>query len=1046
MVDAVWGRLRSRKAWRLRLGERGFRRFLRLVGALRWVAAATALGLVAWGIVAEANTSFLQSIIFSRLTRHMNYAVAPGPSDAIVFPKYGPYDERLGYAELPRFIRSLEDNHFAIASQARWSPALEDFVHDGGYAIYHEKERAGLALFDRDGAPLYRASYPERTYEDFSAIPPLIVKSLSFIEDKDLFSPGEPDRNPAVAWDRFGIAVAGRVAGIVDPRLRAGGASTLATQIEKFRHSPDGRTPGAVEKLRQMVTASAHAYRFGPNTIAARRHIMTAYLNSEPLGSRAGFGEIIGVPEALWRWYGTDIADADWILTRPAATPAELARKGEIYRQVLSLLLAGRRPGYYLLADHSALERLTDRYLRLLAEAGVIDPALRDAALASRLEFRNDVPLPAAQIYVGNKATDELRDRLVSLLHLPDLYALDRLDLSGWASIDTAAERRISEVLSQLGDPAYDHSLDLYGKQLLGSASPARIAWSAVLYERGANCNFVRIRADSVNEPFDLNAGGKLQLGSTAKLRTLITYLDIVDALHGRLAGLSRDRLSAIETAAKDDPITRWAAGWLADAHDRGLEAMLDAAMQRTYSASPGTYFTGSGMQSFANFAKWENHARPTVALAFADSINNAFIRLIRDIVSYEIAQDGTQVSELLNDHDDPGRMAYLQRFANQEGRVYLGRFWRDYKGRTPQEALELLASRTRPDPRRLAVVFLSVHPNASRAALGAFLAQHLPQAAISDDELWDFYRDSGPNKFSLRDRGYIAGIHPLELWLVRYLQEHPNPSLAEVTAASAGARQEVYTWLFDSHSPFQQNMRIRILLEEDAFDKILQDWRRQGYPFGRLVPSDGTAIGSSGDRPDALADLMGIIVNNGVRLPTVDLERLQFAAGTPYETDMVAAPQPQQVLAPEVARTVQRSLSSVVSTGTGKAVSGVYRRPDGSLLPIGGKTGTGDNRYDRFGRGGRLISQRVVDRTATFVFYLGNRFYGTITAYVPGQVADEYHFSSALAVHLLKALRPQLEPLLDSPETGAAPVLTSLPAPDASDGNDTASAPSASD
>ncbi len=261
------------------------------------------------------------------------------------------------------------------------------------------------------------------------------------------------------------------------------------------------------------------------------------------------------------------------------------------------------------------------------------------------------------------------------------------------------------------------------------------------------------------------------------------------------------------------------------------------------------------------------------------------------------------------------------------------------------------------------------------------------------------------------------------------------------MTAASAETRQQVYTWLFDSHSPHQQNLRIRILLEEDAFDKILEDWRRQGYPFGRLVPSDGTAIGSSGDRPDALADVMGIVVNNGVRLPTVDLERLQFAAGTPYETDMTAAPKPQRVLAPEVAQTVQRALSSVVAGGTAKAVSGVYRAPDGSLLPVGGKTGTGDNRYDRFGRGGRLISQRVVDRTATFVFYLGDRFYGTITAYVPGAAAAQYQFSSALAVHLLKALQPQLEPLLRSPVTGPAPVLTQLPRPDLSEGSSGSSA-----
>jgi membrane peptidoglycan carboxypeptidase len=777
--------------------------------------------------------------------------------------------------------------------------------------------------------------------------------------------------------------------------------------------------------------------------VAARRQIMTAYLNSEPLGSRPGYGEVIGVPEAMWRWYGTDPDQADAVLRAPAATPTELARKGEIYRQVLSLLLAGRRPGYYLITDPKALAGLTDRYLRLLADAGVISPALRDAALEARLDFRDGVPPPAAELYVVNKATDRLRDELVTLLHLPDLYALDRIDLSGWSSIDEAAEHRISDVLGRLGDPAYDRSLGLYGRQLLGGASPARIAWSAVLYERGRDCNFVRIRADSLNQPFDINSGAKLQLGSTAKLRTLITYLDIVDRLHRRLISLPESRLLAIAAAAKDDPITRWSADWMANAKVRGLQAMLDAAMQRTYSARPGTYFTGGGMQSFANFEKWEDHETPTVAAAFANSINNAFIRLMRDIVSYEIAQDGTPVSELLSDHYDPTREAYLSRFAAQEGRAYLDRFWHDYHGRTPQEALDLLASRTRPDPRRLAVVFRSVRPDASRAALGAFLAQHLPQAQIDDDMSWDLYRGASPDRVSLHDRGYLAGVHPLELWLVRYLQDRPNATLSEATAASAEARQEVYTWLFDSHSPYQQNLRIRILLEEDAFDKILQDWRRQGYPFGRLVPSDGTAIGSSGDRPDALADLMGIIVNDGVRLPTVDLERLDFAAGTPFETDLTAAPQPQRVLSPEVARTMQRTLSSVVAEGTAKAVSGVYRAPDGGLLPVGGKTGTGDNRYDHFGRAGRLLSQQVVDRTATFVFYLGDRFYGTITAYVPGAVAAQYQFSSALAVHLLKALQPQLQPLLNSPVVASARGLTQLPKPNVSEGISGASAAS---
>lgn len=54
------------------------------------------------------------------------------------------------------------------------------------------------------------------------------------------------------------------------------------------------------------------------------------------------------------------------------------------------------------------------------------------------------------------------------------------------------------------------------------------------------------------------------------------------------------------------------------------------------------------------------------------------------------------------------------------------------------------------------------------------------------------------------------------------------------------------------------------------------------GYPFDHLVPSLATAIGSSGDRPAALSELVGIIQNDGVRLPTLRIDTLHFAANTP--------------------------------------------------------------------------------------------------------------------------------------------------------------------
>ena len=115
-----------------------------------------------------------------------------------------------------------------------------------------------------------------------------------------------------------------------------------------------------------------------------------------------------------------------------------------------------------------------------------------------------------------------------------------------------------------------------------------------------------------------------------------------------------------------------------------------------------------------------------------------------------------------------------------------------------------------------------------------------------------------------------------------------------------------------------------------------------------------------------------------------------------------------------EVASTVRRALANVVAEGTGVRFRGAYHDPKGGPLVVGGKTGTGDNRIDSYRNGRQLSSSRVVDRTATFVFFLGDRYYGTITAYVSGAAAARYKFTSALAVQLLKSMTPQLQPLID--------------------------------
>ena len=87
---------------------------------------------------------------------------------------------------------------------------------------------------------------------------------------------------------------------------------------------------------------------------------------------------------------------------------------------------------------------------------------------------------------------------------------------------------------------------------------------------------------------------------------------------------------------------------------------------------------------------------------------------------------------------------------------------------------------------------------------------------------------------------------------------------------------------------------------------------------------------------------------------------------------------------------------------------------PNGRTLDVYGKTGTGDQRFDVFARGGRLIESHKVNRTATFVFAIGDRLFGVITASVHEPYAARYDYTSALAVQLLKSLAPALAPLTD--------------------------------
>ncbi|PYC25861.1 glycosyl transferase family 51 [Aquipseudomonas alcaligenes] len=982
--------------------------------------------LIALGIVAyrELTTARLQAREFSRYAASLSYRVEPGPSPAILFPSDGPFDKRLGYAHLPLLLERLQQRQFLITAQARQSDALRAYAGHGFFPPFAEKMQAGLAISDCRGDPLYLFRYPQQLYPQFRDIPPLVVSSLLFIENRHLLAADQPLANPAVDWPRFARAALSQVGKSFALQEQSAGGSTLATQLEKYRHSPDGLTLSAMEKLRQMVSASVRAYQQGPETLATRQRIVRDYLNSVPLSAAPGHGEVHGLADGLRVWFGADFARVNALLD-PARTPlASRTERGLALRQVLALMIAQRRPSYYLAQGRKELETLTDSHIRVLAGGGVIDWALRDAALAQRLQFRDLEQYPAIQPVQGNKGISVARSRLSGLLNLP-LYDLDRLDLAATSTLNTELQQQASAYLRQLANPEFAGQIGLFGERLLSPEKTAEVRYSFTLFERSPDGARVRVQTDSTDQPFDLNEGSKLELGSTAKLRVLTTYLEVIAELHARYAGQSVDALRKVEVAAQDH-LSRWVLDQLIAKPEQNLRDTLEAALERKYSASPyETFFTGGGAHSFSNFKREDNARIPTLRVALQESINLPFIRLLRDLVRYSTYHGASNSAALLQDDKHPLREGYLKRFADREGTTFLLRFWRKYQGQSAQQRLDTFLEGLRPTAVRLAAVHRYLMPEVDQATFATFIRAHANDKTekLTDKKLQALYLDYGPGAWSLPDQGYIARVHPLELWLLGYLIENPQASFKDAVAASAEERQEVYGWLFKTRHKSARDSRIRTLLEVEAFLDIHQRWKRLGYPFEHLVPSLATAIGSSGDRPAALAELMGIIQNDGIRQPSVRIDSLHFAAGTPYETRLQQDSQRgQRVLPSEVAAALRGALSQVVEAGTARRLHGSFQLADGTPLVLGGKTGTGDNRIESTTRGGHVLSSRAMNRTATFVFYLGPRHFGTLTAFVPGQAAEGFRFTSALPVQVLKGMAPLLTPYLEpTAQTGCS-------------------------
>ncbi|MDO9065169.1 MAG: transglycosylase domain-containing protein, partial [Sulfuricella sp.] len=476
------------------------------------------LALLTLGILffRETESSAFQADYLSRLAKDLRWTMKSGPNPDLSISQAGPYDERLGYSRLPAMIPRLADQGFQVSAQARLSPRMQELIDLGLFVPYREKSQAGLLVTDSGGQPFFKALSPGRVYENFEAVPPVIVNSLLYIENRELLNPSQARKNPAVEWARLGKAVQDKAIQLFRPEHDVPGGSTLATQIEKYRHSPNGLTLSAGDKLQQIASASVRAYLDGEDTLPARQRIVVNYLNTVPLAAVAGFGEVNGIGDGLWAWYGWNFNYVNRTLQSLPSSGAGLGEFASVYKHVLSLMIAQRRPSAYLTKERKALEELTNSHLRVLAQAGVIPPAVRDAALKVPLRFLSAAVPEETGDFLSRKAASAVRVHLASLLGLPRLYELDRLDLSVQSTLNGELQKKITDILRNLRNPASARTAGLYGGHMLGEADPGKIIYSFTLHELTPQGAKLRILADNFDQPFDINQGAKLDLGSTA--------------------------------------------------------------------------------------------------------------------------------------------------------------------------------------------------------------------------------------------------------------------------------------------------------------------------------------------------------------------------------------------------------------------------------------------------------------------------------------------------------------------------------------------------
>lgn len=934
----------------------------------------------------EIKSSYLQSLVVTDFLRDINFSIQQGPAKRPVHPKHGPLNERLGYTQLPDWIKSLSKD-FEISEQAVLSPAHRELIKKGINPLYNIKTVTGLELKDASGEVMY-STLPTDLFASFEDVPKILVDLLLFIENKELLNE-HPYYNPAVEYDRLAKVLFDYLKRKASgSQGRQAGGSTLATQMEKYHFSEDGKTNGAQDKLKQITSAMLRSYLDGRDTSSSRRRIVLDYLNSIPLGAAAGYGEVLGYGEAMRVFYQVDLSLEKEILRSVNINTPYTAEQLRSIDRALQIVISARNPNY--LSNPSILVELKNKYLNILVQ----EQLLRAEALTLTSTYQPKLPYSTeAKNFVDTKAQDLVRKRVSSLLGVT-LPQLDKLDLSVKSTFRLDIQDAVTTFFEQLKDEAFIAEHNLRVDHLLDQTTADKVTYSFVLYELDNGQSKMRASYDNFNKPFNFNDSGKMELGSTAKLRVLVSYLEsVAQAFKEKQEG----------SLKYYDPISEF----VKSSRASSLQEILAEAMLRQFSANPHqTFFTGGGIHKFQNFNKDDNGRVVSLHDAFIKSINLPFVRVLQETVRFHIHRN--KAFQRLSAGDEQTKKTLLLEFVDKESKLFLSKFFKNLKKKDPQKLEQYVIFDLPRSVMGIAMTMSYIHPELTPEQVIYNITQSGYELSVKQtQQISRLVTSHLRGQYNMNDIGYVAKLHPILLYVAKQMLAKPDITYAQLVTESTQVRRESYSWLFKNKKKQAQWIRVYSVLEAQGFEAILDQWQRIGFPFEYIVPSLATALGSSGDKPRALAKLVGIVINGGKDFQEPIVEELHFAKDTPYEVTLTRKrpPEAEQVMTAEVAQVVKQTLKDTVEAGTAVRIRDTFKP-----LEAGGKTGTGDNQHKEVRADGSILEQTALSRTATFVFYIGQKWYGSITVYVDQDEADRSTFTSSYAVTLLKLLGEQLK------------------------------------